>query len=64
MGTNIFKRLAVFLMTVVIFTAVIAPCLDLGEEDVYAASARTYTSMVRKSIPHSASQKKAYFTVF
>ena len=63
MGTNIFKRLAVFLMTVVIFIAVIAPCLDLGEEDVYAASARTYTSMVRKSRSLGSGQTLDYYLV-
>ena len=50
MGTRILKRAGVFLVTVVIFVALIAPCLDLGERDVYAASSYTYTSMVRKSI--------------
>jgi len=50
MGTRILKRVGVFFVTVVLFVAVIAPCLDLGERDVYAASSYTYTSMVRKSI--------------
>lgn len=50
MEARIFKRLGVFFVTVVIFVTVIAPCLDLGERDVYAASSYTYTSMVRKSI--------------
>ena len=36
MGTNIFKRIGVILITAVIFAAVIAPCFDLGEKDVYA----------------------------
>ena len=64
MGAKILKRLGVFIITVVMFVAVIAPCLDLGERDVYAASAYTYTSMVRKSIPHSASQKRLILLCF
>ena len=50
MGTRILKRVGVFFVTVVLFVGLIAPCLDLGERDVYAASSYTYTSMVRKSI--------------
>lgn len=50
MGTRILKQVGVFFVTVIIFVALIAPCLDLGERDVYAASSYTYTSMVRKSI--------------
>ena len=50
MGARILKRLGVFFITVILFVAVVAPCLDLGERDVYAASSYTYTSMVRKSI--------------
>ena len=50
MRANILKRLGVFFVTVILFVAVIAPCLDLGERDVYAASSYTYTSMVRKRI--------------
>ena len=51
MLTRILKRLGVFSITVIIFVAVIAPCFNLGEKDVYAASSYTYTNMVRKSIP-------------
>ena len=50
MGARILKQLGVFFITVVMFVAVIAPCLDLGEKDVYAASSYTYSAMVRRSI--------------
>lgn len=50
MGARILKQLGVFCITVVMFVAVIAPCLDLGENDVYAASSYTYSAMVRRSI--------------
>ena len=63
MGTNIFKRIGVILITAVVFVAVIAPCFDLGEKDVYAASARTYTSMVKKSISLGDDQTLDYYLV-
>ena len=63
MGAKILKRLGVFIITVVMFVAVIAPCLDLGERDVYAASAYTYTSMVRKSIPLDEEKTLDYYLV-
>ena len=63
MGTNIFKRIGVILITAVIFASVIAPCFDLGEKDVYAASARTYTSMVKKSVPLGDDQTLDYYLV-
>ena len=63
MGNNIFKRIGVILITAVVFVAVIAPCLDLGEKDVYAASARTYTSMVKKSRSLGDDQTLDYYLV-
>ena len=63
MGTNIFKRIGVILITAVIFAAVIAPCFDLGEKDVYAAAARTYTSMVKKSRSLGDDQTLDYYLV-
>ena len=63
MGARILKRFGVFFITVVLFVAVIAPCLDLGEKDVYAASSYTYTSMVRKSIPLSEDKTLDYYLV-
>ena len=63
MGTKILKRLGVFFITVIVFVTVIAPCLDLGERDVYAASSYTYTSMVRKSVSISEDRKLSYYLV-
>ena len=63
MGTRILKRFSVFFITVVMFVAVIAPCFNLGEKDVYAASSYTYTSMVRKKVSISEDQTLDYYLV-
>ena len=63
MGAKILKRLGVFFITVIIFVTVIAPCLDLGERDVYAASSYTYSSMVRKKISISEDRTLEYYLV-
>ena len=63
MDTRIFKRIGVFLITVVIFVGVLAPCFNLGERDVNAAAARTYTSMVKKSRSLGDDQTLDYYLV-
>ena len=63
MGDRILKRLGVFCITVILFVAVIAPCLGLGGGEVQAASSYTYTSMVRKSISISEDRKLEYYLV-